>query len=369
MLSINISYDFNIAIIKTYEYEQVIGQMVQGVWPSTVIWWGAMLNFNQLRMFYYAAKNMNFTRAAEELFISQPAVTIQIKAFEDYCGLKLFKKRGRRIWLTDEGRSLFNYAKTVFEIEKVIENTLDDLRNLKQGVLKIATTKAYARYFMPMMLSSFHARYPDIKIELNEGSSLDMTRSLLDFKNEVGIIAKAGEVPGIRLIPFSREEMAVILAPDHPWRKRKSIALDELAAESFIMKEIGSGTRRLVDRLFARKQNRPNVLMETSSTEFIKQLVQRGDGVSILVKAAVAAELKEKKLATVGLDGFTDCLDVSIAYLENQPLSLPAKAFINILKKIKPDSNLSSPEGIGMIMTRMLVQRRQREAQPMPESS
>lgn len=317
-----------------------------------------MLNFNQFRIFYYAAKNLNFTRAARELFISQPAVTVQIKAFEAYCGLKLFKKRGRRIWLTSEGRALFDYAKTVFAVEKEIENTLDDMRKLKRGILKIATTKAYARYFMPLMLSSFHAKYPDIKIELNEGSSLDMTRSLLDFKNEVGIIAKAGDVPGIRLIPFSREEMVMVLAPDHPWGQRESISLKELAAEPFIMKEVGSGTRRLVDRLFAKKQYRPNILMETSSTEFIKQLVQRGDGVSILVKAAVAAELKERKLATIVLDGPTHYLDVSIAYLKDQPLSLPANAFIDILKKIKPDPNLSSPEGIGMILARMLVQRR-----------
>ena len=317
-----------------------------------------MINFNQIRIFYYVAKNLNFTRAAQELFISQPAVTVQIKAFEDFCGLKLFKKRGRTTWLTDEGRTLFNFAKTVINIEKEIENTLDDMRKLKQGILKIATTKAYARYFMPLMLSSFHAKYPDIKIELNEGSSLDMTRSLLDFKNEVGIIAKAGDIPGIRLIPFSREEMALVMSPEHPWAKRKLISVKELAAEPFIMKEIGSGTRRLVDRLFAKKKYRPNTLMETSSTEFIKQLVQRGEGVSFLVKAAVVAEIKEQKLATVSLKDRIEYLDVSIAYLKNQPLSLPAKAFINILKELKPDPNLSSPEGIGMLLARMLVQRR-----------
>jgi len=327
-----------------------------------------MINFNQFRIFYYAAKNLNFTRAAQELFISQPAVTVQIKAFEEFCGLKLFKKRGRRTWLTDEGQTLYNFAKTVITIEKEIENTLDNMRKLKQGILKIATTKAYARYFMPLMLSSFHAKYPDIKIELNEGSSLDMTRSLLDFKNEVGIIAKAGNVPGIRLIPFSREEMAMIVAPSHPWARRGSISLKELAAEPFIMKEVGSGTRRLVDRLYKKKPFRPNILMETSSTEFIKQLVQRGDGVSILVKAAVATELKAKKLATVSLKGPVQYLDVSIAYLKNQPLSLPANAFIDILKKLKPDPNLSSPEGIGMILARMLVQRR-KEVQSKTEPS
>lgn len=318
------------------------------------------MNFNQFRIFYYAAKHLNFTRAAEEMFISQPAITVQVKAFESACGIRLFKKRGRKIWLTDEGRTLFELAKKVFALEKEIENTVEDMRKLKRGLLRIGTTKAYARYFMPSMLHSFLSKYPDIKIELNEGSSLDMTRSLLDFKNEVAIIAKAGDVPRIEYIPFSQEEMTVILAPNHPLLERKTINFKDLATEPFIMKEIGSGTRRLVDQLFDKEQCRPNILMETSNTEFIKQLVQRGDGVSFLVKAAVVTELKENKLAEVPLCGLTRYMDVSIAYLKDQPLSLSAKAFIDILKNLQPDPNLSSPEGIGMILARMLVQRRKR---------
>lgn len=319
-----------------------------------------MLNFNQFRIFYYAAKHLNFTHAARELFISQPAVTVQVKAFEEYCGLKLFKKRGRRNWLTPEGQTLYSFAKSVFAIEKEIENTLEDIRTLKQGILKIGTTKAYARYFMPLMLTSFHAKYPNIKIELNEGSSLDMTRSLLDFKNEVGIIAKAEDIPGISLIPFSQEEMALVVSPDHPWTLREQpVSLKELAAEPFIMKEVGSGTRRIVDDLFDNHPLQPNILMETSNTEFIKQLVQRGEGVSLLVKAAVANEVNEKRLATVALEGPVNYLDVSIAHLKDQPLSLPAKGFIDILKTIKSESDLSSPEGIGMILARMMIDRRQ----------
>ncbi len=328
-----------------------------------------MLNLNQFRIFYYAAKNLNFTRAAEELFISQPAVTIQIKAFEDYCGLKLFKKRGRLTRLTDEGQTLYSFAKTVFTIEKEIESTLEDMRKLKRGILKIGTTKAYARYFMPLMLTSFHAKYPDIKIELNEGSSLDMTRSLLELKNEVGIIAKAEDIPGISLMPFSQEEMALVMSPDHPWNQRQApVSLKELATEPFIMKEVGSGTRRLVDQLFDKQPYLPNILMETSNTEFIKQLVQRGEGVSLLVKAAVANELKENLLATTALEGPVPYLDVSIAHLKDQPLSLPAKGFVEILKTIKSESDLSSPEGIGMILARMLVNRQQKSQSKAPLS-
>jgi DNA-binding transcriptional LysR family regulator len=315
-----------------------------------------MLNFNQLRVFYHAAKNLNFTAAANELFITQPAVTFQMKAFEAFCNLKLFKKRARRLFLTDEGRALLEYAEKIFKYEKEIENAIEDMRELNRGVLSLGTTKAYARYFMPLMLSTFHKNYPKIKIQLNEGSSLDMTYSLLDFKIEVAVVAKAGELPEVDFFPFSKEEMAVIVAPDHHLTKKKHVSFEELAAEPFIMKEKGSGTRKLVDQGFAEVNLEPNILMETSNTEFIKQLVQRGEGVSFLVREAVAAELGEKKLAEVRLKGQQVFLDVSIAYLKNQVLSPPAKAFVNTLKNLRSED--IDPMGIGAMMLKILAQRR-----------
>lgn len=312
-----------------------------------------MLNFNQFRIFYHTVRHGNFTRAAAALYISQPAVTAQIKAFEAFCGFKLFKKKGRRNWLTDEGRLLYRYAEAVFGLETEIENTLDDMRNLKRGVLRIGTTKAYARYFMPLMLRTFHYKYPDIKIELNEGSSLEMTLSLLDFKNEIVIIAKAEAVPGIDFIPFSQEEVRVIVAPDHRLAGRRDIPLPELASEPFIMKDKGSGTRTLVDRLFTEAGCRPNILMEVGNTEFIKQLVQRGDGVSILIRESVAAELESGALQAIPLQGPPVYLDVSIAYLTGQPLSPPARALMATLETLHFGRKLT-PQGIGAYMARIL---------------
>jgi len=315
-----------------------------------------MLNFNQLRVFYYAAKNLNFTAAANDLFITQPAVSAQIKSFEEFCNLKLFKKRGRRIYLTVEGKSLFEYAARVFKYEKEIENLIDDMRGLKRGILSLGTTKAYARYFMPLMITTFHKNYPNIKIQLNEGSSLDMIHSLLDFKIEVAVIAKAEDNPAINFIPFSQEEVAVIVSLNHPFTKRKSIPFRDLSEERFIMKEKGSGTRKLVEELFQKEDCTPDILMETSNTEFIKQLVQRGEGISLVVKEAVAAELSENKLATVPLMGPKVYLDVSIACLKDQILSTPANAFVETLTRLKSED--MHPMGIGMLMTRILAQRR-----------
>jgi DNA-binding transcriptional LysR family regulator len=294
--------------------------------------------------------------AASELFITQPAVTAQMKAFEDACDLKLFRKKGRNLILTDEGRELYGYAEKIFKYEKEIESAIADMHQLKRGVLSLGTTKAYARYFMPVMLASFHDNYPDIKIQLYEGSSLEMTNGLLEFKNEVAVIAKAADLSGVNFFPFSKEEMAVIAAPGHPLTDKDSVSFKELAEEPFIMKENGSGTRKLVEQSFKKANCKPNILMETSNTEFIKQLVQRGDGISIVVKEAVAIELGEGKLAQVPLKSPQIYLDVSIAYLKDHPLSPPAKAFVDTLTNLRAEE--IDPMGIGAMMAKILAQRR-----------
>lgn len=315
-----------------------------------------MLNFNQLRVFSLAAKHENFTTAAEKLFITQPAVTAQIRQLESTCNLRLFKKRGRKVYLSDEGRILYPHVQRIFEYEKELEDVIEDMHELKRGVLRLGTTKTYARYFMPLIITRFRETYPGIKIHLDEGSSHDMTLSLVNFQNEIAIIAKAQDHPDVCFTPFSMEEVSLIAAPDHPLAGKRAVPFDQIAREPIIMKEVGSGTRRLVNQLFAGHGCTPDILMETSNTEFIKQVVQRGDGVSFLVKQSAAMELKEGRLAAITLEGARIFLDVSIAHLKNQHLSPPAQAFLDLLGKLAPKEML--PQGIGSLMAKMLAQRR-----------
>jgi len=315
-----------------------------------------MLNFNQLRTFHFVAKHGSFTVAAGMLFVTQPAVTAQVKALEEGCGLRLFKKKGRRNHLTEEGKTLYGYTRKIFQYEKEIENVIDDMKELKRGVLRLGSTKTYARYFMPSLLSSFHKDYPRIKIHLDEGSSLDMINSLLEFKNEVVVIAKATESPDVTFIPLSQEELVIIVSVNHPLTAKQNISPRELAKEPLIMKETGSGTRKRVNMFFEQHHCTPNVLMETSNNEFIKQLVQKGEGISMLVKACVAAEIEEQKLATIPLKGQQIYLDVSFAYLKKQPLSAPARAFGGVLKKLRSED--LRPQDIGALMLKILAQQR-----------
>jgi DNA-binding transcriptional LysR family regulator len=321
-----------------------------------------MINLNQLRVFCQAAKCENFTLAAKKLFITQPAVTAQIKMFEDQCNLKLFKKKGRNIYLTDEGKTLYDYARKIFEWEKEIENLIDDMRDLKRGTLRLGVNKTYARYFMPFVITGFREAYPHIKINLDEGSSLDMIYSLVDLRNELAVIAKVGDHPNVCFIPFSQEEIVLILAPDHPLATKTTVSVKELEEEPIIMKEAGSGTRLLVNKLFEASGLTPNILMETSNTEFIKQLVQRGEGLSFLVREAVAIELHEKKLTTVPIGRERTFLDVSIAYLKNQTLSPAAQSFLDVLLRIS--SRERPDQGIRAIMGEMLARWRKEVSVP-----
>ena len=312
-----------------------------------------MLNLNQLRAFYQVAKCQNVSLAARQLFVSQPAVTAQVKLFEESCGLKLFKRKGRNLILTDEGKTLFNFSRKIFEYEKKIEDAVVQMKTLKQGNLKLGSARTYARYFMPFLLTGFRDAYPDIKIHLDEGSSLEMIHSLIEMKNEVVIIAWTETHPDIAYIPFSREELVLILSPGHHLSSQESISLDQIAEEPIIMKDSGSGTRRLVDRLFSSNGITPNVLMEPGDAEIIKLLVQHGEGISFLVKEAVAIELQEKKLVSIRLKTETIFLDVTIAYLKNQPLSPSAEAFLNSLKKL--GTKKMRFQGMGALMTKMLT--------------
>jgi DNA-binding transcriptional LysR family regulator len=311
-----------------------------------------MLNLNQLRFFYEAARDQNFTMAAKKLFVSQPAVTAQIKQFEDQANLKFFKKRGRKIYLTDEGKTLYEYVKKLFEYELQVEHVIEDMKKLKRGILRLGTTKTYARYFMPLILSNFRETYPQVKIFLGEGSSLEIMYSLLDFQNEVALIAQVEDNPRIHFIPFSQEELVLILGVNHPLGEKQSVLIEELAREPLIMKETGSATRKFINDLFVRKGVNPNILMETGNTEFIKQVVQRGEGVSFVVRSAVLAELNEKKLIERPIRGEHLYLNVNIAHLKGQELSRAAQAFLDILMKYVPQKG--PEENIREIMAKML---------------
>ncbi len=290
-----------------------------------------MINFNQLRAFHEAAKTQNYSAAARNLHVSQPAITAHIRGLEETFGVKLFRKRGRRVVLTETGALLFRHAHEVFELEQRMEKTIQEVRRLERGLLKIGTTKTYARRLMPPLMTRFHERFPKVGMVLDEGSSADMCRSLLDLTNELAVVARVEGFKGVRFVPFRREKVVLFAAADHPLTRRKGIRFRELASQPVIMREEGSGIAALVKPCYERRGLVPNILVETSNLEFIKGMVERGDALSFLVESTITEELERGTVAVVPIHDQELSLEVIIAHLEETELSPAADAFLQIL--------------------------------------
>ena len=289
------------------------------------------MNLNQLRIFYESAKEHSFTRAAEQLRVSQPAVSSQIKQLEAITRLRLFTKVGRRIYLTQAGKMLFGYAQKIFQLENEAEQALDRIREVQTGTLQIGTTKTYARFLMPNYISMFHALYPGISIHLSEGSSMEMMQSLLHMKNELAIVASDTDPKFLNSIIFRKENILLVISPGHYLAKKESVTLEEVSKVPLIMREEGSGTRKIVMEVFRNKGLKPIVLYEASNLEFTKELLKRGEGASFIVEPVVRNELKQGILKEVKIRDVELAMDAYIVFLSEKNLSRIAGCFMNML--------------------------------------
>lgn len=300
-----------------------------------------MLNLNQLRAFYHVAKSLSFSAAAEDLFVTQPAVTKQIKLFQESCKLKLFKCRKGKLYLTDEGRKVLVYASRIFELETQMEDAISGFQNQKQGSLRIGTTKTYAKYFMPRLLAPFQKSFPGVIIELDEGSSLSMTESLLDFRNSLAIVAKVLDNPDISFQPLMLEEVVLIASPEHHLARKGPVGLQSLVGEHVVMKEYGSGTRKLVES-FAHDENICfNVIAQTSNMDFIKQLVKNQQAISFVVRSSIETELATGDFVEIPIKTRELVLEIYVASLRGYELLLAAKAFKKYLLSFIDPNDLS----------------------------
>ncbi|MDH3829936.1 MAG: LysR family transcriptional regulator, partial [Desulfobacterales bacterium] len=204
------------------------------------------INLNQLRTFYLAAREKSITKAAEALHVTQPAVTMQIKAFENQLNVKLFRKYGKELLLTDVGKVLYGYAKRMFKIVDEMEYVLKSYGDLTQGSLTIGTTRSFARHLMPGLLSRFQESFPRVKVFLKVGSSQEIADSIAAFKYDLGIIGRLPHLNKLKIVPYTKEEFCVVVAPNHRFANESTVSLSELKNEPIIIRESGSGSRHAI---------------------------------------------------------------------------------------------------------------------------
>lgn len=299
------------------------------------------MNLNQLRIFFESAKQLSFSKAAKRLYISQPAVSSQIKSLEAMLRQQLFTKVGRKMFLTEPGKVLLGYASKIFELETEAEKALNEIKEIRKGTLHVGTTKTYARYLMPNYISTFHAMYPGISIHLTEGSSLEMVQSLFQMKNEIAIVASTNYPKSSNKIPLGHEEILLVVRPDHELARQDSITVEELAKIPVIMREEGSGVRRAIMEMFKKKDCSPTILHEASNFGLIIELTEIGEGASFVVRSAVEKELEQGVLKAIKIIDTSLTIDMNIVYLNEKTLSKIGRAFINMLVSTKDNASVN----------------------------
>ena len=293
------------------------------------------MNLRQLEAFYLVVKKKSFTRAAEELNVTQPAVTIQVKSLEKSLNLKLIQHLRKGVHLTEAGEILYQYAEKIFDLVSDANEKMRDFKKLMRGTLQIGTTKNYARYIMPSLLSEFQRRFPRIKVILDEGNSEDMAKSVLEKKNELALISQLNLDRKIKSIFFSTVEFVLVASPEHRFSQRKSISLRELNGEPVILREKGSGSRTAILRKFQEYGIWPSVIIEASSLDFIVGYVKQNKGVSFMFEPDIKEELEKGTLKVIPIEEGNIIFFTDIIYHSEKSLSPPSQAFLKMVNELK----------------------------------
>ena len=294
------------------------------------------ISLNSFFVFHEVVKFRSFSRAAEELFVSQPAVSKHIRQLEQKIGLGLIRRRRGKFDLTETGEILFKHTHKICSNLLEIENALSILKKDHHGVLKIGTTESYSKCLMPKLLSGFQTSHPSIKITLEVGNSEEIQKSLLDYKNDLGLIGLVKASSRFEAVPFLREELIIIVSPKHPLGKRKTVSLKEIEGYPFIIRAKGSTTRRILSQAFEELDIHPSLLIEAGSSEFIKQWVSEGEGVSVIVKRLGEDEERRGMIKMIPLLEKL-YFEVAVLYLKEERANPAIKAFIRYMENKRRD--------------------------------
>ena len=284
------------------------------------------LTFRQLSVFEAVARHLNYTRAAEELHLTQPAVSMQIKQLEESLGLAIFEQLGKRIHLTAAGGEVLAYARAITQQLDELEDVLNRIKGLSGGRLRISVATT-ANYFIPTLLGTFSRRYPDITVSLDVTNRETLLRQLSENTVDLVVMGQPPAEADVEAQTFMDNPLVVVAPPDHPLAREKKIPLARMQEETFLVREPGSGTRIAMERFFNERGMKLKTGMEVGSNEAIKQSVQAGLGLGLLSRDTVEQELSLKRLVILDVAEFPIMRHWYVVHRKGKRLSAVAEAF------------------------------------------
>jgi DNA-binding transcriptional LysR family regulator len=259
------------------------------------------LTFRQLQVFEAVARLLSYTRAAEELFLTQPAVSMQIKQMEDQVGMPLFEQMGKRIFLTEAGQEVYHYSRAIAQQLEELEMVMASLKGLRGGKLKIAIVST-AQYVVPNLLGVFCRRYPGVTVSLDVTNRETLLYQLAENVIDLAVMGQPPTELGFEAAAFMQNPLVIIAPPQHSLVGQSQIPLARLQEETFLVREPGSGTRIAMERFFSERGVRLKTGMEVSSNEAIKQSVQAGLGLGLVSMHTLELELEYRRLAVLDVE-------------------------------------------------------------------
>ena len=299
------------------------------------------ITFRQLETFAEVARQQSFTRAAEALHLTQPAVSIQIRQIVETIGLPLFEQNGREIALTAAGEELLTTVHDLDDAWNRFESAIDDLKGFKRGKLRVGLVTT-AKHFLPRMLGDFYRRYPDIDIQLEIANRQGIVERLLGNQDDLYVMSYPPTNLDIVSQPFLDNEY-VVLAPEAHWAVGKALTLQELATEPFLLREQGSGSRHVIDQHMRDTGVQLKVRLSLASNEAIRELVASGMGLTVLSRQALGDRPGHDGLAILDVAGFPLKRQWNVVHLRGKVLSLPARAFLADLLRSTAGGGRTSP--------------------------
>ena len=299
------------------------------------------MNLNQLRALYCVVKTGTFAKAAEELCVTEPAVYIQVRSLERDMGFTLLDRFGKELRPTEIGKLLYDYAEKIFNLVEEATNAVKELQDLRKGSLRLGTAKALAQYLMPVIISTFQDRHPHLSVHLDERSSRELIEGILQHRFELAIVARVPYPEKVDVIPFTIDELILVVSPRSKLLTKDKVTLQDLTTEPIIFTDARSATKFNIWHEFEKRGLTPASIIEAGNTEFIKSLVKKGKGYAFLSNICVREDIQKGTLVAIPLDEGSFSMGIDIIHLKGKTLSPAAATFLYFLQENKGVSNLT----------------------------
>jgi DNA-binding transcriptional LysR family regulator len=285
------------------------------------------MDVRDLQVFLSVSKHLNYTRAGEEINLSQPSVSVRVRQLETELGVKLFEQLGKKVVLTDAGQLLVPYAAV-----DDAHHAIDELQGLERGSLKIGASTTPGMYLVPQVVSRFKQSHPKIDIHLRIKDTREVENGVLSNEFGLGFVGGHLAAEEVSAVPWLTDELLLVVSPTHRLAARKTIRKQDLEAERFIVRESGSATRATIVAQLQQADFELATVIELENPESIKRAVQSGLGIAFISKFAVATELKAKTLTAIRVRDLTINRELKIVHRKDKHLSRAALAFIEMAR-------------------------------------